>query len=58
NLMDRLYITEIKGEFPDADTHFPPIDLSIWEESWREDHQADERNSLDYSFVRYEKRQE
>lgn len=56
DLVDRLYITEVKAEFPDADVFFPPIDMSIWHEITREDHSADERNAYDYSFVCYERR--
>jgi dihydrofolate reductase len=40
----------------DADVFFPEIDLSVWKEVNREDFKADEKNKLDYSFVRFEKR--
>ncbi len=49
----RLYITEIKSRF-DADTHFPPLEFG-WMEVSREDHAADERNPVPYSFVVLEK---
>ena len=39
-----------------ADAFFPEIDLSVWKEVKREDFKADEKNKLDYSFVRFEKR--
>jgi dihydrofolate reductase len=55
DIMDRLYITEVKADFPDADVFFPPIDTGVWREISREDHQADERNAYDYSFVTYER---
>ena len=48
---DRLYITHIHHEFTDADTFFPDIDMSQWDEISREDHDADERNPFAYSFI-------
>jgi len=53
---DRLYITHIHHEFADADTFFPEIDYTQWQEIEREDHQADERHPYDYSFVTYERK--
>ncbi|MFK8059256.1 MAG: dihydrofolate reductase [Polaribacter sp.] len=55
NLADQLDITLVHKEF-DADAFFPEIDLSIWEESTREDFKADEKNNIDYSFVSYIKK--
>jgi dihydrofolate reductase len=31
NLVDRMYITHVDGEFPDADTFFPAFDPNEWE---------------------------
>ena len=28
---DKLYITHVDAEFPDADTYFPVIDENIWQ---------------------------
>lgn len=53
--MDVLYVTEIDAEFPDATVFFPPIDKSIWKETSREHHEADERNKYAFDFVTYEK---
>ena len=44
---DTLYITWIDQE-PDGDTFFPNINLDIWKETWREDHEG-------FSFVKYTK---
>lgn len=54
NLCDRLEITDVDAE-PEGDAFFPEIDLSIWEETGREDHPADEKNEYPFSFVTYEK---
>lgn len=54
DIADRLCLTEIDDTPEDADTFFP--DYKDWKETWREDHQVDERHSYNYSFVDYEKR--
>ena len=54
-LVNRMYITEIHGEF-EGDTYFPRFDRSTWEEVKREDHEADEQNPYPYTFVVYEKK--
>ncbi len=48
---DRIYLTEVHGEFGEADTFFPPMDYSRWEEIRRIEHPADERNAYSMSFV-------
>jgi ribonucleoside-diphosphate reductase alpha chain len=52
---DKLYITHVDASFPDAEVFFPAIDSSIWKETSREDHEADEKNAFPYSFVTYKK---
>lgn len=54
NFADALEITLVHKEF-DADVYFPEIDKTIWKETNREFFKADEKNKLDYSFIRYEK---
>ncbi|MBQ8423935.1 MAG: dihydrofolate reductase [Coprobacter sp.] len=51
----RMYITEIHHEFPEADVFFPEIDKSQWREVAREDFRPDERHAYPYSFVTYER---
>ena len=51
-----LHLTLLHASFPDADTFFPEYDNSQWEEISREDHEADERNPYDYSFVELRRR--
>jgi dihydrofolate reductase len=53
--MDRLYVTEVDAEFPQATVFFPHIDTSIWKETSREHHPADERNKYPFDFVIYDK---
>ena len=50
-LADKLYITRVHAHF-EADTFFPEIDPSTWEEEAREDGR-DENGTLDYSFITY-----
>jgi len=52
---DKLYITRIYADFPDADAFFPPIDRNIWKETGREIFLADEKNPYSFSFLEYEK---
>jgi len=52
NRAQTLYITEIHGKF-EGDAWFPEIDPKRWQENWREDHQADDRNECAYSFIKY-----
>lgn len=47
---DKIYLTEIKATF-DGDTYFPEINKKKWKETSREDHNADEKNPYDYSFL-------
>jgi dihydrofolate reductase len=49
-ICDRLYLTQVKGEF-EGDAWFPEIDDSQWQGIEKEDHKADERNEADYSFI-------
>lgn len=50
-LAEKLFITEIHAEFPDADTFFPEINTDQWAEESRETFPADEKNQFPYSFV-------
>ena len=53
-LADKLYITEVDCDVS-GDALFPAIDKTLWQETNREKHQADEKNQYDFSFVVYEK---
>jgi len=52
---DKLYITEIHADLA-GDAKFPEIDYSEWEEIYREEHKADEKNQYDYTFINYERK--
>lgn len=52
-MADRLCLTEIAATPAEADVFFP--DYSAWRESWREDHDMDEKHDQRYSFVDYVK---
>ena len=49
-LAHRLCLTLVHDTPQHADTFFPDYSQD-WEESWREDHPADEKHSVPYSFV-------
>lgn len=46
-----LHLTRLHSSFHDADTFFPDFNTEEWEETSREDHDADERNPYPYSFI-------
>ena len=51
---DRLYLTVVHQEC-EGDTVIPPVDPKKWKEVLREEHQADEKNECDYTFINYER---
>ncbi len=52
-LADRLCLTLVHDTPEKADAFFP--DFSAWHETWREDHDTDEKHAQRYSFVDYTK---
>ncbi len=52
---DKLYITHIDAEDKDADTFFPEIIPIVWNKVKHEEHEADEKNPLPYTFSIYER---
>ena len=53
---DRLYITEVKGEF-EGDTYFPEFNKSEWNEVSRKPNMSDDKHAMDYDFVVYERKE-
>ena len=53
---DKLYITHVNAEFPDADTYFPVIDENIWQKIKSEKHPKDDLNKYDLEFAEYIKK--
>ena len=51
---DTIYLTRIHERF-DGDTRFPEIRDTEWQQLERVDHEADEKNPHDYSFIRLER---
>ena len=52
---DKLYLTKIHADFPDADVSFPTIDYHQWRELSRETYPADEKNPYSFSFIELER---
>lgn len=50
----RIELTRVHAEF-EADTFFPSFDLSVWKETFKEDHFKDDSHDYDFTFVQYEK---
>jgi dihydrofolate reductase len=53
--VQRMYLTQVHGRF-EGDAWFPEFDAAQWHEVAREDHPADERHAVPYSFVTLERR--
>ena len=53
--IDTIYATEVDAAFPDADTFFPELDMSVWQEISRVHHPADAENKYDFDFVTYQR---
>ena len=51
---DTIYLTRIHERF-DGDTRFPEISDTEWQQLERVDHEADEKNPHDFSFIRLER---
>jgi dihydrofolate reductase len=52
---NRIYLTRVNMEAPDADTFFPSIDLQEWKLVSHKDAEADEKNSYSHSFQVWER---
>ena len=53
DIADKLEITRVHSTFENADTFFPEIDLTQWEEVTRTTHDADENHAYAFSFITY-----
>jgi len=53
--MDRLYVTYVDAEFPQATVFFPQISCDDWQEVSRDHHEADDKNKYAYDFVTYDR---
>lgn len=48
---DKIYLTRVHGTFPQADTHFPELDMSEWEEVSKESYAADEKHAYAMDII-------
>lgn len=53
--VDTIYLTEVAGSFPYADTFFPEWDKNIFKEISRVHHEKDTEHDFDFDFVVYKK---
>ncbi|HCO67682.1 MAG TPA: dihydrofolate reductase [Dysgonomonas sp.] len=56
DIADKLYITLIHHRFEGADTFFPDIDDTIWEEISRKENPGDEKNKYAHTFIIYRRK--
>ena len=54
-IADRLCLTYIHDTPEQADTFFPDFNKDEWSETFREDHECDEKHSHEYSFIDLER---
>lgn len=50
-LINVLHLTVIHARWASADTFFPAIDMSRWQEVSREHHTCDHRNAYEFDFI-------
>jgi Dihydrofolate reductase len=55
-IADKLYLTRVHADFPDANTFFPKINMHEWKETGRETIPGDEKNKYSFTFYEYERR--
>lgn len=55
DLVDNIYLTLVKIHL-DGDVYFPEINMHDFHLVWEEEHDADEKNELDYTFQKYERK--
>ncbi len=53
--VDQVLATEVEASFSVSDVFFPVLDATMWQESSREHHDADENNKYPFDFVTYAK---
>lgn len=53
---NKLYLTMIDQYFNDADTFFPELNPSEWNEVYKEEVKDDDRNEFNYTFIDLERK--
>jgi len=56
-VLDIIYLTQVHTVIPDGDTFMPPYDASQWQETFREERAADERNAHPMTFLTLARRE-
>lgn len=56
SLVDKIELTRVHHSFSDADTFFPKIDSSLWQEVSKEYHEKDDDHDYAFSFLTYTRR--
>ncbi len=54
--VEKLYITKIHADFPDADVFFPKINFAEWKLLETIENKADEKHKYDFDFLIYERK--
>lgn len=47
---DKMELTRVHAGFPDADAHYPAVDLSLWQLSSEEFHPTDDRHEFAFTY--------
>ena len=55
DIVDRMYLSEVQGSFPDADAHFPRVDLSGWSRVQCNCYEQNEVNEFAFDFCVWER---
>lgn len=55
-LVDVLHLTRIHARWASADTFFPTLDMSQWQEVSHEHHESDHRNAYEFDFITLKRR--
>lgn len=55
-LADKIELTRVHSNFENADTYFPEINITKWQEINRITHDADEKHAHAFSFITYKRR--
>jgi dihydrofolate reductase len=55
DLVDRMYLSEVKAKYPEADAYFPKIDLNGWNQTHCETYTQSEVNQFAFDFCVWER---
>lgn len=55
DLVDRMYLSEVKAEFPDADAYFPELNLKDWNQVKCDTYEQSEANEFAFDFCVWER---